>query len=101
MRRKGFYRECVMFLLLIAVLIIPATPVFGENFDIPGTGACEPILTELARSFNEANPGDNVTVPPSTGSGGGITAVLKGQSRLARVARPLKEAELQQGLSTR
>lgn len=98
MRKKGFYRECVMFLLLMTVLIIQATPVFGDNLDIPGTGACEPILADLARSYNEANPGDTVTVPPSTGSGGGIAAVLKGQSQLARVARPLKEAELQQGL---
>jgi phosphate transport system substrate-binding protein len=88
---------CGFSVVLVALILLKA-PVFGEELVIPGTGACEPILAELAAAFSKANPGDQVSVPPSNGSGGGINAVLKGEASLARVARPLKEKEEQQGL---
>ncbi|MBP0651644.1 substrate-binding domain-containing protein, partial [Mycobacterium tuberculosis] len=39
------------------------------------------------------------TIPPSIGSGGGIAAVASDRAVLARVARPLSEAERAQGLT--
>jgi phosphate transport system substrate-binding protein len=53
----------------------------------------------LAEAFNRINPEIKVTVPPSTGSGGGISVVLSGEASLARVARPLKPQEQEQGLA--
>ncbi len=81
-----------------AAAALGGTPLHGETLTIPGTGACEPIVAELAEAFNRANPVDRVSVPASTGSGGGIAAVLKGETPLARVARPLKAAEEHEGL---
>jgi phosphate transport system substrate-binding protein len=98
MNNNILYLRWIPVLVLLVVLIVPERVAFGENLVIPGTGACETILNELAKAFNESNPGENVIVPQSTGSGGGITAVIKGQANLARVARPLKDAEMKQGL---
>ena len=83
---------------VVAAALLLETAVYAETLTVPGTGACEPIVSELAEAFNRANPGDRVTVPPSTGSGGGISAVLNGEAPLARVARPLKDSEEKEGL---
>jgi len=56
------------------------------------------ILTELAKAYNWGNQEEPIQVPPSTGSGGGIKAVLAGEAQLARVALQLKTDEVQQGL---
>jgi phosphate transport system substrate-binding protein len=98
MRNNCFYLRWVPVLVLLAALMVTGKAAFGKSLLIPGTGACEAILGDLAEAYNKSNPGDNIIVPKSTGSGGGIAAVLKGQAHLARVARPLKDAELQQGL---
>ena len=86
------------FLLPVALGILLTAPALAQTLSIPGTGACEPILAELASVYNKGNTGNPVTVPPSTGSGGGITAVLKDEASLARVARSLKPEEEKQGL---
>ncbi len=98
MKRSRFYRSLFLFVPILSVLAFPAGAVFSETLAVPGTGACEPIVDELANAFNRINPAVQVSVPPSTGSGGGISAVLKGEAHLARIARPLKEAEERQGL---
>lgn len=74
------------------------TTAFAETLTIPGTGACEPLLAELAEVFNRSHSPYAVAVPPSIGSGGGISAVLKEEAVLARVARPLKPEETKEGL---
>lgn len=91
-------RRCSLFWLLLALWVFLAAPAFGESLAIPGTGACEVIVAELAAAFNRVNPDGQVVVPPSTGSGGGITSVLKDEAFLARVARRLKPEEEKQGL---
>jgi phosphate transport system substrate-binding protein len=90
---RGFWFPAV-----IAAVLFLGTAVHAETFTVPGTGACESIVAELAEAFNRATPGDSVAIPPSTGSGGGIDAVRKGEAALARVARPLKDAEVKEGL---
>jgi len=70
----------------------------AEPLAVPGTGACEIVLTKLAAAFNAHNPEHEVSVPPSTGSTGGIRSVIAGDAVLARVARPLKESEREAGL---
>ncbi|MCX5818544.1 MAG: substrate-binding domain-containing protein [Deltaproteobacteria bacterium] len=100
MKLKGFRLDTFSrrFWSTLAAWILLAAPVFGETLTIPGTGACEPVLAELAAAFNRGNPEDQVTVPPSTGSGGGISSVLNEEASLARVARRLKTEEERQGL---
>ncbi len=98
MKKKYLYPFGVWVLIIAAAMVLPASPVRGEALSIPGTGACEPILADLAAAFNKAHPGNQIVVPPSTGSGGGINSVLKGEAPLGRIARPLKPSETQHGL---
>jgi phosphate transport system substrate-binding protein len=98
--KKDRLRVFVLRNIIISVIMaLSAFPVFGETLTIPGTGACEHIVGELAAAFNRANPGKQIIVPPSTGTGGGIDSVLKGEAPLARIARALKPAEEKQGLA--
>jgi phosphate transport system substrate-binding protein len=85
-------------LALLVTLCLWAGPVNADFLVVPGTGSCETVLQALAAAFNARSPGGEVQIPASTGSGGGIQAVLNGEAVLARVARPLSEAEVQQGL---
>ena len=66
---------------------------------IPGTGACEVLLKELAKAFNDSNPGYEVIIPESTGSGGGISSTGQDDNVMGRVARKIKEEEKSYGLT--
>jgi len=70
----------------------------AEILEIPGTGACEPLMIKLAAEFSAKHPDLKVVAPPSIGSGGGIKAVMNDKAVLARVARPLKQTEAEAGL---
>jgi phosphate transport system substrate-binding protein len=70
----------------------------AETLGIPGTGACEVVLKALAAAFNAKNPGQEVIVPSSIGTGGGILAVAHDEYLLGRVARPPNEKERGYGL---
>lgn len=72
--------------------------VHAETLVIPGSGACEIVLQRLAEGFQRQYPQDPVQTPPSVGSSGGIKAVASDEAMIARVARPLHEAEAQAGL---
>ena len=89
-----------IFSLCVSIAIcLASTSVFAEQLMIPGTGASAVILRELAAAFNAENPGSEVIIPPSVGSGGGIRLVGTGEKSLGRVARPLKDEELHYDLS--
>ena len=98
MRKTAVFSVGLRFLPLVALGILLTVPASAQTLSIPGTGACELILAELAAAYNKGSMGSPVSVPPSTGSGGGIDAVLKDQASLARVARALKPEEKNQGL---
>lgn len=66
---------------------------------VPGTGASEVILSELAVAFNASNDDVEVQIPPSSGSSGGIRLVGEGEEVLGRVARTIKDKEAHYGLS--
>jgi phosphate transport system substrate-binding protein len=61
----------------------------AETLVIPGTGSSEAILQELAGAFNARRPGQEVVIPPSIGSGGGLRALLSDQCAVARIVMPL------------
>ena len=89
-------RFFLLFVVFVTCLI--NSKAFAEQLVIPGTGANEVILQELATAFNAENPGDEVVIPPSVGSGGGIRLVGNGEYNLGRVARAFKDEELQHNL---
>lgn len=85
--------------LLPCLFFCWGTPLVGaETLEIPGTGACEVVLKQLAAAFMAQNPGQQVLVPPSIGSRGGIRLVGTDQALMGRVSRPLKEEEQAYGL---
>ncbi len=91
-------------LLCLLFSCLPALPLAaGEmgrgHFAIAGTGDSQELLRMVAHDFMSRHPGISVEIPDSTGSGGGIKAVLAGTSQMARVARPLKREEKEQGLT--
>ena len=94
----------LMLLLCITFLCICGcmdNKVDSENNQlvIPGTGACEDILKTLAAAFNESNPNNEVIIPSSTGSSGGIRSTGNDESLMGRVARGIKESEAEYELS--
>jgi len=93
MRTQGL----LVFFLWVTILQT-GTPVYAEQLVIPGTGANEIILQDLAAAFNAENPGHEVLIPSSVGSGGGIRLVGRGENIIGRVARPLRNTEIQYGL---
>jgi phosphate transport system substrate-binding protein len=71
----------------------------AKELSVPGTGACEGILNEVATAFNSANPGYVVVIPESTGSSGGIRSVGEDEAVLGRVAKAIKDEEYGYGLT--
>ena len=69
-----------------------------ETITICGTGDSQELLRLLAIKFEQLNPDVRVVVPDSIGSSGGIKATAKGKCDLGRVARTLKENEVDYGL---
>lgn len=60
---------------------------------VAGTGENMEVVRALAKQFEATHPGVTVEAPDSIGSGGGIKALKKGKTDLARTGRPLKEEE--------
>ncbi len=68
------------------------------GLSVVGTGDGLEMLRQIGEGFSKAYPGIDLNIPPSIGSGGGIAAVSSGAERLGRVARPLKDSEVEFGL---
>ena len=78
--------------LIVAALAacLPLLPLPGAHADtvtLPGTGDSQEVLRELARSYTAQHPDQQVIVPDSIGSDGGIRVVGTGESPIGRVAR--------------
>jgi phosphate transport system substrate-binding protein len=86
---------------LLACLVLGSAPAAAGPLNIVGTGDGLDILADLAKAYGAANPGQDVQVPPSIGSGGAIAAVGAGRERLGRIARPLSPVEVASGLVAR
>ena len=68
-----------------------------EQLVIDGTGDSQPLLRQLGKAFEAANPGTKIIVPESIGSSGGVKSLINGKCDMARIARPLKKKELDAG----
>jgi phosphate transport system substrate-binding protein len=86
----------------LAALVIAACATVGVarggELAILGTGDGVELLQALAEHYRAVDSSIAVKIPPSIGSGGGISAVGSGTARLARVARVLTDAERERGL---
>ena len=71
----------------------------STKISIPGTGANQDLLRVLSQKYMELNPGEVIDIPASTGSSGGIKAVIEKKANVARVARKLKDKEAATGLT--
>ncbi len=89
------YRICTA--MLLACLTFGG-PAWAGELVVVGTGDGIELLQAVAARFSQSEPEIVVKVPPSIGSGGGITAVGSGTADLARVARVLTDAERARGL---
>jgi phosphate transport system substrate-binding protein len=95
MQKEHSMLRGLLFVLFVAAF--PANTLAG-SLNVVGTGDGIDMMTALARDYNAAHHGVEVTVPPSVGSGGGIAAIGSGAEFLARIARPLKPSESEQGI---
>lgn len=82
----------------VLLLALGSRPAAAASLEVVGTGDGMDILQALAKSFGGDNAGIIISIPPSIGSGGAVTAVGTDKQVLGRVARPLSEAEKGQGL---
>lgn len=96
---RFFLRSLILF--CCSLQLFTTTPAIAETITIAGTGDSQTLLCQLAQAFRLKNPGAQVLIPNSVGSGGGIKLLLAGHSELARIARPLKPKEQASGLQHR
>ena len=68
------------------------------DLSVVGTGDGVDLLRALGAAYTADHPDTNIIVPPSIGSGGGVAAVGSEKEVLARIARPLSDAEKEAGL---
>jgi phosphate transport system substrate-binding protein len=86
---------------MAAALLLTLLSTVGKagEFSIVGTGAGRDIIQAISVAYMWTHPETRISVPPSVGSGGGITRVGADQDVLGRIrARPLTEAEAAAGL---
>jgi phosphate transport system substrate-binding protein len=74
---------------------------FAETVSIVGTGDGLETMQRLASAYTKQNPATQLLIPPSIGSGGGISAVGGDQEILGRIARPLSDKEKELGITYR
>lgn len=85
-------------LVLAGILALFTGAVQADTLVIPGTGASQGLLRDLAEAFEQENPETDLEVPPTVGSRGGIRALRAGRTPVARISRPLKDSERQAGV---
>ncbi len=95
LRRASISLWGFMFFLLLSLL--SGFAVAGP-LEIPGTGASQLLVRELAKNFEFKNPGIIIRVPHTIGTRGGIRALLSGKNKVARISRPLKDSEKAAGI---
>jgi len=87
------------FVSIMTVLAFLAPAVFAEEtIRVSGTGGAIGGMKLLGEAFEKKHPGVKVNVLSSTGSYGGIKAVVAGKLDLAIAARHIKEEEKVPGL---
>lgn len=84
--------------IFITFCLFLFTTANAETLEIPGTGASQLLLRDLARAFETENDDLHLVIPHSIGSRGGIRALTQGKTKAARISRSLTDTEKRQGL---
>lgn len=82
----------------IAFCLFFVTTANAETLEVPGTGASQLLLRDLARAFEAKNVDLRLVIPHSIGSRGGIRALTQGKTKAARISRSLTDTEKRRGL---
>lgn len=103
MKTRSLTIQWLPLFFLFALLVIAGCSPQEQQLDtgelvIPGTGACQDLLRQLAAGFNATGPDFKVVIPDTTGSNGGIQSVQDKEAVLGRVARSLRPEEKNTGL---
>ena len=85
-------------LFLLLTLGVPAASA-AEVIRVAGTSAALGTIQLLADKFSQRNPNIKIVLYPDLASEGGKKALSDGKIDLAVVSRPLKESEIESGLS--
>src|SRR5215212_7026805 len=88
------------FAAIATAALLSCPPAFAGSFAVVGTGDGMEMLNAVSVVFSADQPDIVVSVPPSIGSGGAVAAVGADRDVLGRIARPLKDAEREQGLES-
>jgi phosphate transport system substrate-binding protein len=92
-------KRVMLLALVLALCWAGGAAAAADILVIPGTGACEALLRDLAIVLNaRQGQGQEVQVPPSVGSSGARRMVADGESQLGRIARPLGGKASEDGL---
>lgn len=83
--------------VLILVCMGAAGSARAQAFIIAGTGSAMGTMRLVVEAFHKTGTDTRISIPPATGSSGGIRAVLAGAAGLAATARPLTEEERGRG----
>ena len=86
-------KKSIALLILSLLSFSPLTVHAESTLKVFGTGENLEVVRALGKQFETLHPDIKVDVPESIGSGGGIKALLKGNTDIARTARPLKDTE--------
>lgn len=73
----------------------------GQKIIVEGTGDNQQLMRKLARALEKKIRGVEIEIPDSVGSTGGVKALAAGRVNLARIARPLRGSEKENGLTAR
>lgn len=87
-------------LLLLLIVTYFAGPGYADTVTVKIGGSGGPLagMRVLAEAYKKAHPDARVTVVANLGSSGGIKAVVAGAIDVAVSSRPLKPAEIEQGV---
>src|SRR5688500_15428144 len=95
--RRGRMKQ-VLFLLAICSALVAGLCGAAEKLAVVGTGDGIDILKAAGAAFASQHPEIAIDVPPSIHSAGGIRSVAQNEAIVGRIARPLKDSELELGL---
>lgn len=96
---KRSYPRTILTLTMLASLLLGATAFAQETVRIGGSGTGLGTLKKIIVAFRKKNPGIQVAIQSSIGSGGAIKAVAQGALELGVVSRPLSKEEVGLGLT--
>lgn len=92
-------KHAIAALVFAAVTASTSALADSDTLEIVGTGDGMEALNALGADFRKLNTDVKIQIPASIGSGGGIAAVGSGRAILGRVARTLKETEIEAGIN--